>query len=189
MEFLNSILHLDQELLLFLHSLGSTPFDGFWIFITNPFSWIPLLFLIYFAGYKVFGFKKATILFILTLVCSSFALGIVNLIKNWVQRLRPLNDISINESIRTIISASDFSFVSGHSTVSFTIAFLTYWLLKQHYKMALLVFIFPLLFAYSRIYLALHYPLDIFCGMLLAYGISIVFYKTYLKFSIKSKTI
>jgi len=101
----------------------------------------------------------------------------VNLIKNSVQRLRPINDITINESLRVLIEQNDFSFVSGHSTVSFTIAFLSFWILKKYYKYAYILFLFPILFAYSRIYLAVHFPFDIIVGMGLGFVIALIFYR------------
>lgn len=174
---LQPILNLDKQLLLFLHSKGSIQFDFFWVFITNPIHWIPLVILILFGGFKVFKFNKTIGLFFIISLSSVISLLIVNLIKNTVQRLRPINDPSINESIRSVLFANDFSFVSGHSAVSFTITFLSYWILKNHYRFAFLLFLFPLLFAYSRIYLALHFPLDIIAGALLGYVIACITYK------------
>lgn len=186
MELLNQLIHYDKELLLYLHSKGSTPWDFFWIFITNPLHWIPLFFIIFFLGFKVYGIKKAGIISLFIALSAAFSLIIVNLIKNYVERIRPINDFSLNESIRVLIEAHDFSFVSGHSTVSFTIAFLTFWILKKHYKFASLIFLFPILFTYSRLYLAAHYPLDILVGMLLGCSIALFFYNILNKFILKS---
>ena len=183
MNVLNSILNYDKQLLLFLHSKGSITWDSFWIFITNPLHWIPLFFLLFFLGYKVFGFKKTSLITIITALSGVFSLLTVNLIKNYFQRLRPINDTSINNAIRILVEQNDFSFVSGHSTVSFTISFILFWVLKKHYKYIFLIFIFPILFAYSRIYLAVHFPIDILFGMLLGYVIALIFYKI-MRFSV-----
>ncbi len=177
MDLLNSIINYDKQLLLFLHSKGAITWDSFWIFITNPTYWIPLFIIIYFLGYKALGGKKASLIALLTALSGATALLIVNCIKNTIQRIRPVNDTSINEAIRILIEPRDFSFVSGHSTVSFTIAFVTFWVLKKYYKYLFLIFLFPLLFAYSRIYLAAHFPIDIVFGMVLGYLIALVFYK------------
>jgi len=177
LEFLNSIIYYDKETLLYLHSLGNPFWDSYWLFITNPINWIPLIFIIFFLGFKIFGFKKSLFVSIWIASSGAIALAIVNSIKNYVQRVRPINDISINTNLRVIIEANDFSFVSGHSTVSFTIAFISYWILKKEYNFTFLVFLFPILFAYSRIYLAAHFPLDILVGMFLGYIIALVFYK------------
>jgi len=176
LDWLNTLIGYDKQLLLFLHSQGSSNWDPFWIILTNPLYWIPLFFLLLFLGVKVFDLKKAILVTLFTTISASTALIIVNLIKNYFQRLRPINDPSINKNIRLLIESNDFSFVSGHSTVSFTIAFLSFWILKKHYKHAYAIFLCPILFAYSRIYLAAHFPIDIFAGMILGYVIAIVFY-------------
>jgi undecaprenyl-diphosphatase len=40
-------------------------------------------------------------------------------------------------------------------------------------------FLWPLIFAYSRIYLGLHYPLDILTGYAFGIGFSFIVYKIY----------
>ena len=177
MELLNPLIEYDKQLLLYLHSKGSLTWDAFWIFITNPLHWIWLVFVIYIFGFKIFGFKKTTAISVFIALSGITSLWFVNGIKNLVQRLRPINDTSINDSLRVLIEQNDFSFVSGHSTVSFTIAFLSFWILKKHYKHAYILFLFPILFAYSRIYLAVHYPIDIVVGMVLGFLIALLFYK------------
>ncbi|WP_457616769.1 phosphatase PAP2 family protein [Lutibacter sp.] len=177
MDLLDTLIYYDKQLLLFLHAKGSATYDCFWLTVTNPLHWIPLLFILFYAGYKVFGLKKTLLISFLTLLSGITSLFIVNGIKNYIQRIRPLNDSSINSSIRTLIDASDYSFVSGHATVSFTIAFLSFWILKKHYKWSFLIFGFPILFTYSRLYLAVHFPLDVLCGMLLGLVIAKLFFK------------
>lgn len=185
MELLNSLIEYDKQLLLFLHSKGYTFWDGFWLFITYPPHWIPLFFLLFYLGFIAFGLKKALYIAIFTAFSAASSLILVTIIKNYFQRLRPINDTSINKYIRVIVEYNDFSFVSGHSTVSFTIAFLSFWVLKKQYKFTFLVFIFPLLFAYSRIYLAAHFPIDILFGMFLGYLIALIFYKITNQFVLK----
>tara|TARA_R110001583_G_scaffold52804_3_gene163544 strand:+ start:1792 stop:2361 length:570 start_codon:yes stop_codon:yes gene_type:complete len=186
LDLFNSLINYDKQLLLFLHSKGSVFWDSFWISITNPLHWIWLFFVLFFLGYKAFGLKKATYVAIITALSAGLSLIIVNLIKNYFQRLRPINDSSINKSIRVLIEQNDFSFVSGHSAVSFTISFLSYWILKKHYKYAFIVFIFPLFFGYSRIYLAAHFPIDILFGMFLGYLIALFFYVLASRFIFKN---
>ena len=177
MDVLNSLIYYDKQLLLFLHSKGYSSWDNFWIFITNPLHWVPLLFILFYLGNKIFGVKKTILISIYTSLSTALAFIIVNLIKNNIQRLRPINDSSINNSIRILINANDFSFVSGHSAISFTFAFISYWTLKKYYNYAFLVFLFPLLFAYSRIYLAAHFPIDIIFGMFLGFIIAKITFK------------
>lgn len=186
MDSLNSLIDYDKQLLLFLHSKGCPAWDGFWLFITNPIHWVPLFLFLGFLGYRVLGAKKIVITTLVTILSGWLSLLIVNIIKNYIQRVRPLNDISINNEIRILIEQSDFSFVSGHTTVSFTITFISYWVLKKYYRFAFLIFLFPILFAYSRIYLAVHYPIDILFGLMLGYLIAITFYKIVYHFLLKN---
>ena len=84
------------------------------------------------------------------------------IIKNIVQRPRVFNtypDISI------IINPPDsYSFPSGHTASSFTAAMLIgYYLKKWRYG----AYILASLIAFSRLYLFVHYPTDIICGILL----------------------
>ena len=176
MEFLNPFIKYDKQLLLFLHSKGNTTWDSFWIFITDPIHWVPLFFVLFLIGYKAFGIKKSALISLFTALGAISSLLIVNVIKNYIKRLRPINDESINDSIRILIETPDYSFVSGHSTVSFTIAFLFYLIFKKNHKFSIIIFLFPLLFAYSRIYLAVHFPLDILFGMFLGYIVAVLIY-------------
>jgi len=186
LDWYNTIIGYDKQLLIFLNSQGSLFWDNFWLSLTNPLYWIPLFFFIFFFEFKAFGLKKSFLIGLITVTGAATALIAVKLIKNYFQRLRPINDLSINNNIRLLIEANGFSFVSGHSTVSFTIAFLAYWILKKQYKYAYVIFLFPFLFAYSRIYLAAHFPIDILAGMILGYVIAFVFYKI-MKFFILKK--
>jgi len=49
--------------------------------------------------------------------------------------------------------------------------------LRKYYKYPLLLLIWPILFAYSRIYVGVHFPIDIFMGMLLGILEGVIFYK------------
>jgi undecaprenyl-diphosphatase len=109
------------------------------------------------------------------LVCDQSA----NFFKNTFERLRPCNDPSINKIIRVVRDSMSFSFYSGHATSSMASMFFLFMILKKFYKYAFLVFIFPLIFAYSRIYLGLHFPIDILAGYVFGLFYSFLFYKLY----------
>ena len=49
--------------------------------------------------------------------------------------------------------------------------------LRKNYKYTWMFFIWPLLFAYSRVYIGVHFPLDVTVGALLGIVIGYVFYK------------
>jgi len=177
LSFLEKIIDYDKELFIYLNSLGSEPWDNFWVTLTNQFSWIPLFALLLILIFRSYGWKKGLLLMVITALLITFSDQFVNLIKDYFGRLRPNNDTTINEMIRILRGPRSFSFVSGHSTTSFAVTTFIIASMKEHYKYPLLLLIWPILFAYSRIYVGVHFPIDIFVGMLLGILIGYVFYR------------
>ena len=179
---LEKIIQLDKELLIFLNGLGSPTFDGLWLFITKQANWTLFFVMIFYLlqkklGWKNFGFY---ILFtaVLILICDQTS----NLFKNYFQRLRPCNDEELKTIIRIVKSSPSFSFFSGHAVNSMATTVFAFMILKKEYKHAYLLFLFPLVFAYSRIYLGLHFPSDILTGYVFGATFGFICYKLYSKY-------
>ena len=68
--------------------------------------------------------------------------------------------------LRTLINPQSYSFISGHATTSTFFSVFVILLLKDKYKYIYFILFFPLLFAYSRLYLGVHFPVDIIVGIL-----------------------
>lgn len=175
-----NVINLDKKLFVFLNGLGSAPFDQFWLLLTKQSSWIPLfLILAYLLQLKI-GWKKLGIfiLFIsLILLCCNTT---VEFCKTYFERLRPCNDPSIKSIIRIVHQSDSFSFFSGHAANSAATMVFIFLTLKKYYKNSFLIFLYPLVFAYSRIYLGVHFPLDILTGFVAGAFFGIAFYKIYL---------
>lgn len=163
---LEKILTLDTNLLIYLNSLGSTQYDGLWLLITNQLNWLPLFLLLLYVIFKKLGTKQTLYLLLFIALLLTFTDQVTNLFKNGFQRLRPCNNPEINTIIRVVKKSNSYSFFSGHAANSMAVATLLYFTLRQYSSYFILLFLWPLIFAYSRIYLGLHYPLDIFCGYL-----------------------
>jgi undecaprenyl-diphosphatase len=176
---LEKIIGLDKKVFVFLNGLGSEPFDGLWLAITKQLYWTPFFLLIFFLLFKKIGWKNLFIVIgfiaVLILVCDQTA----NLFKNSFQRLRPCNDPEINEIIRVVKSSPSFSFFSGHATNSMATTVFVFFLFRKYYKYAFLLFLFPLIFAYSRIYLGLHFPTDILTGYVFGAVYGLLFHKLF----------
>lgn len=84
------------------------------------------------------------------------------ILKNLFCRIRPCD---VNTSVRLLIAKpNDFSFPSGHTAVSFAAVAALYLAGEQKiWKPALL---FAVFMAFSRLYLYVHYPTDIFGGII-----------------------
>ncbi|MES2575289.1 MAG: phosphatase PAP2 family protein [Bacteroidota bacterium] len=176
---LDKILSLDTQLFIYLNSLGSVAFDGLWLFITKQINWTPLFLLLLYVIYKKIGGKQTLYLLLFIAVMLVFTDQITNLFKNGFQRLRPCNNPEINSFIRIVQARSSFSFFSGHAANSMAAATFIYFVIKDKFKYFWLLFLWPLIFAYSRIYLGLHYPIDILTGYLFGASFGFLTFKVY----------
>ena len=177
MTLLDKIIQYDKDLLVYLNGLGTENWDGVWLLITNQLSWIPLYLLFLYMIFRSFGWKKGLGLLLLTALMITFSDQFTVFIKNYFERLRPNRDPSINEITRILKNNSSFSFVSGHATTSTAVTLLVHLRLKKYYPYTGLFFIWPLLFSYSRIYLGVHFPIDVLTGALLGLLIGYSFFK------------
>jgi undecaprenyl-diphosphatase len=161
---IDKLLSLDTDLLIYLNGLGSKTYDGMWLLITNQLNWTPLFLLLLYVIMKKIGTKQ-TLFFLLGLgLLIAFSDQVTNLFKNNFQRLRPCNNPEIKEIIRLVQIRSSYSFFSGHAATSMASTMFIYHNIKRYFKNVHLLFLWPLIFAYSRIYLGLHYPIDILTG-------------------------
>jgi len=164
---LQDIIQIDQNLLIYLNNLGSTKWDSLWLFITNQFFWTPLFILIFYLTIKSYGWKTGGVLILSMIVLVAFSDQFTNFIKNTVQRSRPNNNEEIKHLLRVLINPQSYSFMSGHATTSTFFSVYVLLLLKDNYKYIYLILFFPLVFSYSRLYLGVHFPIDIFVGILI----------------------
>ncbi len=171
MSFLDTLIEKDRALFVFLNGLGTESWDGFWMGITNKYTWIPLYIVLLFLLFRYFNWKKALFLLFIAALLVTFTDQFVNLIKNTIGRLRPCSDPSLQDIIRIVKKSGGYSFISGHATNSFAVSTFMILTLRHYFKPIYLVLIWPLLFAYSRIYVGVHFPLDIFTGMFVGIGI------------------
>ena len=171
---MDQVLHWDQELFLYLNGLNEGNFDSFWLLVTRIENWIPLYILFFILFWKKLPRKKALLATISTVVLLGITLGLTNIIKNFVTRLRPSNEPSLEGLVRVLQNNSDFSFFSGHSAVSFAVSIFVILVLKQHTKWIWGILIWPFLFALSRIFVGAHYPSDLFVGAIVGISLAIV---------------
>lgn len=176
---LEKILSLDTQLFIYLNGLGSETYDGFWLLITKQTNWIPFFIVLLYLIFKKIGTKQTLYLLLFVAILLVFTDQITNLFKYGFQRLRPCSNPEINTKIRIIKSSATFSFFSGHAANTMAVSTFLYLNLKRHFKYLGFLFLWPLIFAYSRIYLGLHYPLDIICGYLCGLTLGFLMFKLY----------
>jgi undecaprenyl-diphosphatase len=162
---MNAILHFDTVLFLFLNSTISNPvFDCIFPVITNGAFWIipgiaAMLVFLYFQK------KKGAIVCALMLVTVSVSDPVCNrIIKPLVPRLRPCNVSAPIEGGRFLIGRKGSrSFPSSHAMNMFAQAMLLTLLYRRKW-IGFIAFSFAAIIGFSRIYVGVHYPLDVLAG-------------------------
>ena len=116
-------------------------------------------------GLVIFGSDENKLIGVEALLSLAISQIIVHSLKRIMSRERPYKII---EHLNTFgIDLSDYSFPSGHTTASFSLATT---LALNLPKFTLIVILLASLIAISRIYLGVHYPTDVAAGLIL--GIS-----------------
>jgi undecaprenyl-diphosphatase len=177
---LDQLLQYDKELFLFLNNLGSSTWDGLWLVITNKFTFIPLYAILLFLIYKRLGLKSLLLIVLVVAVMITFTDQITNLFKYIiVKRPRPCREEELRGIMRFVAPrCGRYGFFSGHSANSMVAAVFAGLLLKQYYKkLIFILLLWSAIVAYSRIYVGVHYPLDIICGMTFGAFTGYGFYK------------
>lgn len=166
---------LDHSVAQFAHALHEGALGGF-------LDWF-MPFITFFAdagwGFLALGillvcFRKTRKLGMATLLGVIIGAVFTNvIIKNWVARPRPYADAASDfyawwqtVGART---ESDLSFPSGHTTAAFAAISGLFFALGRKHRGRLFLFIIPLLIAFSRIYLMVHYTSDVLAGLLIGF--------------------
>ena len=176
---LETILEYDEKLFLFLNNLGNSTWDGFWLVVTHELTFVPLYAILLFLIYRKLGLKTLLLLVLVIAAMITFTDQVTNLFKDGFQRPRPCRVASLDELMRYIAPrCGKYGFFSGHSSNSMAAAVFAGLLLKSHYKNLIFILLFwSAIVAYSRIYVGVHYPIDIVCGMTFGAFAGYLFYR------------
>ena len=169
----------DTELFLFLNKLGNTSLDGFWRIVTEKWSSIPIYAVLLYLIYKHYGLKGTLIILVSVALMITATDQLSNLFKHGIKRPRPCQVESLRETMRYVAErCGRYGYFSAHAASSMAAAvFLGLSLKKWYVYLPFLLLFWSAVVAYSRIYLGVHYPLDIITGMLIGGLLGWGFYK------------
>jgi undecaprenyl-diphosphatase len=166
---LETIRMYDENLFLFLNSQNNPFLDQIMWFISQLIFWGPLYVWFLWLLYKQFPNHYWTVLLSIVLMIT-FSDQLCNLAKESFMRLRPTHEPHLQSLVHTVngYRGGMYSFYSGHSANTFTVAFfLIFSTSGKRLYLILPALIFASFTAYSRIYLGVHYPLDILTGAIM----------------------
>lgn len=187
---IDSILALDRQLLAVFNGSDSLYLDQLTMLLTQGVTWIPMYVALFYLVIK----NNETMTQIMIIVgcmalCILLSSGVTNgIVKPLVARPRPSLDPLFKYAVDVVDNHrnSGFSFFSAHAANTMSVA-VFFCLLVRDRILSIMLFFWAVLNAWTRLYLGLHYPSDILCGMLwgaIAGGIGYwVLYKLYYKVS------
>ncbi|MBQ7872970.1 MAG: phosphatase PAP2 family protein [Clostridia bacterium] len=88
-------------------------------------------------------------------------------LKNLIARPRPC--WTYPEMVQLVHNPSSYSFPSGHTTSAFAVAFTVF---SQHKKLGKVIIVMAAIMAFTRLYVFVHFPTDIYGGILVAAAIT-----------------
>ena len=171
-------LNLDNELFFFLNNLHNSWMDTIMWHISGKWQWVPFYVLLLFYIIKTYKKQSVYILIALTcvIICSDFIAS--GIFKPYFERLRPTHDPRWEGMVHIVngYKGGRYGFASSHAANTFGLATMIFFIFRSIYRITPYIFLWALVVSYSRIYLGVHYPLDIITGAIIGFFSALVFY-------------
>lgn len=191
-EFIEKI---DRELLLFLNKSHNVFFDDFFWIASKTYASIPVFLLLLYLIYKNYRLKQFMLITLAAILCVSLTdLISVHLFKEVFERFRPTHNLEIGHLVKTYQFENGekyfgglYGFVSSHAANIAGLTTLFILLFRAKYKSIYLLIVWLILISFSRIYLGVHYPLDIVGGWIIGFLIGALSYTIIQKLILNTK--
>ncbi len=175
-----NIWDIDRELMLAVNGSWGAGWDGFWWLVTQPWFWVPLFVATIWMMYKQFGLRGMLIALGFVVLALALADQTANFFKTHTPKFRPSRTllpwgdegVPYNTLIHTVKSlftgqnyiGGNFGTVSGHAATSMAIGLTAAGILRRRWLTFAMV-AYVALTSFSRLYLGVHFPLDILFGL------------------------
>lgn len=188
----SKIQDMDMQVLSLFNGSDNIMLDQMVQILTSGLTWIPLYVMLFFVVMRNNETMGQIALVVGSAIfCVLFADGLVDgIIKQLAERWRPSNDPTFKYMVQVVddIRLKGYSFCSAHAANTMSLA-VFFSLLIRSKMLTITLVIWSLINCWTRLYLGVHYPSDILCGMIIGIVVGIlvyiIYYKIYLRISPK----
>lgn len=188
----SKIQDMDMQVLSLFNGSDNIMLDQMVQILTSGLTWIPLYVMLFFVVIRNNETMGQIALVVGSAIfCVLFADGLVDgIIKQLAERWRPSNDPTFKYMVQVVddIRLKGYSFCSAHAANTMSLA-VFFSLLIRSKLLTITLVTWSLINCWTRLYLGVHYPSDILCGMIIGIIVGILvyllYYKIYLRISPK----
>lgn len=188
----SKIQDMDMQVLSLFNGSDNIMLDQMVQILTSGLTWIPLYVMLFFVVIRNNETMGQIALVVGSAIfCVLFADGLVDgIIKQLAERWRPSNDPTFKYMVQVVddIRLKGYSFCSAHAANTMSLA-VFFSLLVRSKLLTITLVTWSLINCWTRLYLGVHYPSDILCGMMIGIVVGILvyllYYKIYLRISPK----
>ena len=128
------------------------------------------------------GWMRGSLALLSVLLLFGFTDQFTGLIKHFFHRPRPCCDVELSGLVRLVASrcGGRYGFTSGHAGNAFGLAGFVVWAFRRISRWIYAMWLWAAVVAYSRVYIGVHFPLDILCGGLFGVVSAYLFYRLYI---------
>jgi membrane-associated phospholipid phosphatase len=183
---IEELIRLDHQIFYAINTGLTNPFfDWLLPILRAPFTWLPLYIVI--IVYVIKRYRTKGFYLVLALMLTAGLTDLLNsrLLKNYFNRTRPCNEIAFQKDIIVRVPCgSGKSFPSSHASNHFAVAVFLIVMFCNKWRWILPVgVLWAASISFSQVYVGVHFPVDVFFGMLVGVTMGLIISNTFLKYS------